>query len=98
MASPIRITLFGGIIPRLSDRGLPDNAAQFALNAKLYSGELRAWNLMRPLDTLSIPNAATVYHYQHVGVDHRGFARTQDPFGHGRRGEHPIDSPKRAPI
>lgn len=69
MASPIRITLFGGIIPRLSERGLPDNAAQFALNAKLYSGELRAWNQMRALDTLPISNAATVYHYRHLGLD-----------------------------
>ena len=65
----IRISLFGGIIPRLADRGLPENAAQFALNAKLYSGELRAWNRMRGLDTLPISDAKTVYHYKHLGAD-----------------------------
>lgn len=64
-----RITLFGGIIPRLADRGLPDNAAQFAMNAKLFSGELRAWNRLRELGTLSISNAQTVFHYMHLGLD-----------------------------
>ena len=39
----LRLTNFGGIIPRLGRRNLPDTAAQFALNAKLLSGELRAW-------------------------------------------------------
>lgn len=39
----IRVTNFGGIIPRIADRVLPDSAAQYALNAKLLSGELRAW-------------------------------------------------------
>ena len=62
--SHIRITLFGGIIPRLADRGLPDNAAQFALNAKLYSGELRAWSKLRKLFDLPISNPKTVYHYR----------------------------------
>lgn len=35
-----RITDFGGIIPRRSERLLPDNAAQIAVNCKLSSGEL----------------------------------------------------------
>lgn len=65
----IRISLFGGIIPRLADRGLPDNAAQFALNAKLYSGELRAWNRLRLLAALPISNAETVYHYRYLGAE-----------------------------
>lgn len=69
MANVIRVNLFGGIIPRLSDRGLPDNAAQFALNAKLYSGELRAWNQLRELATLPFSGAKTVYHYLHAGAD-----------------------------
>lgn len=60
----IRISLFGGIIPRLADRGLPDNAAQFALNAKLYSGELRAWSNLNFLAQLPISDAKTVYHYR----------------------------------
>lgn len=35
-----RIHGFGGLIPRLSDRLIPDNAARVATNVKLYSGEL----------------------------------------------------------
>jgi hypothetical protein len=65
----IRITLFGGIIPRLADRGLPDNAAQYAMNAKLYSGELRAWSRLRELATLPIANSLTTFHYRLGGVD-----------------------------
>lgn len=62
--------MFGGIIPRLADRGLPDNAAQFALNAKLYSGELRAWSRLKRLSSLPIQNAKTVFHYRDAaGVD-----------------------------
>lgn len=69
MAESLRIATFGGIIPRLADRGLPDNAAQSAFNAKLYSGELRAWQRMRALATLPIIDAKTVFHYQHLGAD-----------------------------
>lgn len=68
MATGIRITLFGGIVPRLSDRGLPDNAAQFAMNAKLFSGELRAWNTRRALANVPV-NSQTVFHYLHTGLD-----------------------------
>ncbi len=69
MAAVIRISLFGGIIPRLADRGLPDNAAQYAMNAKLTSGELRAWNKLKPLATLPISNPKTVYHYRYNGLE-----------------------------
>ena len=69
MPASIRVTLFGGIIPRLADRGLPDNAAQFAMNAKLYSGELRAWNDLKVLAGLPGSGRKSVYHYQHTGLD-----------------------------
>lgn len=69
MAATLRVAMFGGIIPRLADRGLPDNAAQFALNAKLYSGELRSWANLKELASLSISDAKTVFHYQHTGLD-----------------------------
>jgi len=36
----IRITAFGGIVPRSSERLIPDNAAQIAINCRLSSGEL----------------------------------------------------------
>lgn len=71
MPQVIRISLFGGIVPRLADRGLPDNAAQFALNAKLFSGELRSWNKLRTLKKLSTASGTTkrVFHYRHNGLD-----------------------------
>ena len=71
MPEAIRVSLFGGIIPRLADRGLPDNAAQFALNAKLFSGELRSWNQLRALaDSNQAPGATRrVFHYKHTTFD-----------------------------
>jgi hypothetical protein len=71
MGAAIRVSMFGGIIPRLATRGLPDNAAQDALNAKLFSGELRSWNRMLVLDTLATApgTTRTVYHYRHLGLE-----------------------------
>lgn len=70
---PIRVTMFGGIIPRLADRGLPESAAQYAMNAKLYSGELRAWNRLKEVATLPFSGAKTVFHFSdgphYVGFD-----------------------------
>lgn len=37
----LRITNFGGIVPRMAPRLLPDNSAQAAANASLLPGELR---------------------------------------------------------
>lgn len=54
----IKITNFSGIIPKLADRLLPDNAAQMAANTKLSSGELRpmrkARNVFTPASALSL--------------------------------------------
>ena len=69
MPASIRVAMFGGIIPRLADRGLPDNAAQFALNAKLYSGELRSWNNLLPKGTSAYTETRKVFHYRHTGLD-----------------------------
>lgn len=69
MTTAIRITLFGGIIPRLANRGLPDNAAQYAMNAKLTSGELRSWNGLKELATLPISGSRTTYHYRYNGLE-----------------------------
>lgn len=69
---PIRVTMFGGIIPRLADRGLPESAAQYAMNAKLYSGELRAWNRLKAVAVLPISGAKTVFHYA-AGAHYVGF-------------------------
>lgn len=40
----IRLTGFGGILPRTSERLIPDNAAQIATNCRLSSGELIPFN------------------------------------------------------
>jgi hypothetical protein len=41
----LKVTAFAGVIPRLSKTLLKDNEAQTAVNTKLLSGELRAWNM-----------------------------------------------------
>ena len=69
----LRISGFGGIIPRLGKRLLPDNNAQYAMNAQLFSGELRSWESPLLLETFfDHPNLKDVYHYRHKGsqVDH----------------------------
>jgi hypothetical protein len=38
-----KIDSFSGVIPRLGNRILPNNAAEVANNVKLFSGELRSW-------------------------------------------------------
>ena len=38
-----KVDKFGGVIPRLGSRLLPNNGAQTAGNVKLFSGELRSW-------------------------------------------------------
>lgn len=40
----ITLTRFGGIVPRTSERLIPDNAAQIAVNCRLSSGELVPFN------------------------------------------------------
>jgi hypothetical protein len=54
----IRITNFGGIIPKLAERLLPENSAQMAANTKLASGELRpmrkAKKVYTPASALSV--------------------------------------------
>lgn len=41
--STILLSNFTGILPRMSDSLLPDNAGQVARNVKLQSGEIRPW-------------------------------------------------------
>lgn len=44
---------FGGVIPRLGPRLLPNNGAQTAQNVKLFSGELRSWQKTTAVNTPS---------------------------------------------
>lgn len=53
-----RIQGFGGLIPRLSDRLIPDNAARVATNVKLYSGELSP--IKQPLSVFETNHAGAL--------------------------------------
>ena len=76
----LRISNFGGSVPKLGARVLPDNMAQFAINAKLYSGELRPYWKPKLLSTLTTPtNPLDVYHFQYLGTDYyTGFSLQTD--------------------
>lgn len=67
----IRVSGFGGIVPRLGKRLLPDSNAQYALNAQLFSGELRAWQKPKLLTAFGY-TPQDVYHYRRRddGSDH----------------------------
>lgn len=64
----IRVTNFGGVVPRLGSRNLPDNNAQLSENTKLFSGELRAWNRGRKVATVGVDTPRTVYRYDYQGA------------------------------
>ncbi len=66
----LRVSGFGGIIPRLGKRLLPNNNAQYALNSQLFSGELRSWQRPKLLQTFAMPSVQDVYHYRRDEVDH----------------------------
>lgn len=67
----IRIMDFGGIIPRMGDRALPDENAQYSLNSKLLSRELRAWWQPKVLATIVSPaNPLDFYFFQYLGNDY----------------------------
>src|SRR5690349_5498113 len=38
-----KVTNFGGVVPRIGSRLLPNSGAQTAQNVKLFSGELTSW-------------------------------------------------------
>lgn len=63
----LRIAMFGGRIPRLAARLLPDTAAQQAMNTRLTSGALRPWWKPKLLETLTLPRPKSVYRYFHNG-------------------------------
>ena len=72
----IRWSNFGGLVPKLGKRVLPDNNAQVAVNCKLFSGELRAWGApvaRHTFDTDVVDFAHLLYQGQEkwVGFDKR---------------------------
>lgn len=54
----IDVPSFKGMIPRLTPRGLPENAAQEAINCRLQSGDLESWRHF--LLTKALDNAGPV--------------------------------------
>ena len=65
----IQLKNFGGLIPKLSVRLLPDNMASVAENTKLYSGELRAWRDPKFLTSLT-GGVTTTYRAKYSGSDY----------------------------
>lgn len=70
MTRAVKIEMFGGMVPRLGVRNLPDGAAQVARNAKLLSGELRAWNGLLPLSPVDPTEPVTVFHFEYLSGDY----------------------------
>lgn len=66
----LRVTNFGGLIPRAGERLLPDNAARVALNSKLLSGEIRSWWKPKELASLSTVAPLAVFRFEHDGAEH----------------------------
>lgn len=64
----LRIAMFGGRVPRLAPRLLPDASAQQAMNTRLTSGELRPWWKPRVLASIALDRPKSVYRYMHNGV------------------------------
>ena len=53
-----QVLSFRGEAPRVTPRGLPDNAAQAAINASLFTGDLRSYRQFAP--TLGLANPGLV--------------------------------------
>lgn len=68
--SGLKIEGFSGSIPRTGSRLLPDNHAQFAQNAKITSGELRAWGKPLTIFTPLKANAISMYRLPFGGIDY----------------------------
>lgn len=63
----IKLTQFGGIVPRTSRRLTPDNAAQVAANCRLSSGELIPFNQPKYVADCSL-NPETIYRFTDNGA------------------------------
>ena len=73
----LRIGMFGGVIPRLDPRGLPENNAQEAINARLTSGALRSWWEGEEIARLSSSRYRSLFRYEVDGLQHlAAFQRT----------------------
>lgn len=68
-----RLEGFRGLIPRLSNRLLPDTAAVLASNTKLLSGELRGYNMPQEFDDFTL-ETFTVKKAHRIEYDEYGTA------------------------
>lgn len=67
----LKLDNFGGVIPRLGPRLLPNNAAQIAGNVKLFSGELRSWFKATVVNTPTKGgNLKSVYRMYNTATDY----------------------------
>ena len=66
----IKISAFGGEIPRVNKRLLPDTQAQVATNVNLLAGSVKTVNADLLLDTVDLaPNTQSIYNYNWNVVD-----------------------------
>lgn len=66
----IKISAFGGEIPRVNKRLLPDTQAQVATNVNLLAGSVKTVNADLLLDTVDlVPNTQSIYNYNWNVVD-----------------------------
>lgn len=66
-----KITQFGGVVPRIGSRLLPDNSAQIAQNVKLFSGELTSWHKLSSVNTPTKGgNLASMYRMYDTSSDY----------------------------
>jgi hypothetical protein len=65
-----KIEGFSGSIPRTGARLLPDNHGQFAQNAKITSGELRAWGKPLTVYTPVKQNVISMFRMNNAGIDY----------------------------
>ncbi len=81
LAQVVLLGNFGGMVPKLDPRALPDGMAALAYNCKLYAGTLQPFYGLKALNTLGAP-ASPVDFYDFVtsdGVEHYvGFADVTD--------------------
>lgn len=70
----IRLTNFGGIIPRTSQRLIPDNAAQIAVNCNLSSGELVPHNTPKQIGSVANNGPLQTLFRAYEGGDYAWFS------------------------
>lgn len=76
----LKLAAFAGIAPRVGVSLLKDNEAQSAINAKLYSGELRSLNKPKAVENANnlVGSCKTIYRHKNVAGDSLWLSWTTD--------------------